>query len=120
MSCTGPMESFRRVCFLVPLCNDKSITLQSSRRHEDEYPKCSITEAKAFWERLAMAANQGVDLFNVVIVDIFQFLGQLKVATGKLLKGLWGGHVEKTPELIVAGNSTLPVPQDIDRSQVSD
>lgn len=67
-----------------------------------------------------MAADQRVNLFNVIIVDIFQFLGQLKVATGKLLKGLWGGHVEKTPELIVAGNSTLPVSQDVDCTHVSD
>ena len=113
-----PMESLGRVRLFVPLRRNKPIALQSSRRHEDEDAKRSIAEAKALRERLAMAADQRVDLLNVVVIDVFQFLRQREVAAGELLEGLGGGHVEKTPELVVAGNAALSVPQDIDCTQV--
>jgi len=106
-----------RVDLGIVIRREESIAFQTARCHEDKDAEGCVAEAKSLRRILGEHANHQVDLIDVVVVNLPQFLHPLFVV-GNLFESFDGGPMNQLAKLIVARHSTFAVTQNFCRRQV--
>src|SRR5262245_4329238 len=115
---TNPLKSDLCVICGGETLLENSFPFQLLRSHKMKMAKGGITKSESLRQSFAEHADHGVDVFQIVVINLFQFCGKIFIAACHFRPTVRRRQAQLATKLIVTRHATLPISKNINRRKV--